>query len=48
MQGGEKRWIEDMDLQFQEITIPNFYALAVKLSRVDVVVQDGDIIELED
>lgn len=45
---GEKRWIENIDLQFQERPIPNFYALAGRSSRVDVVVQNGDIIELED
>ena len=28
--------------------IPNFYSLAGKSSRVDVVVQDGDIINLEE
>ena len=45
---GEKRWIEDIDLQFKERPIPNFYQLAGKSSRVDVVVKDGDMIELED
>ena len=45
---GEKRWIENIDIQFQERPIPNFYSLAGRSSRVDVVVQDGDIIELED
>lgn len=45
---GEKRWIEDIDLQFKERPIPNFYKLAGKSSRVDVVVKDGDKIELEE
>ena len=45
---GEKSWIEDIDLQFKERPIPNFYKLAGKSSRVDVVVKDGDVIELED
>lgn len=45
---GEKRWIENIDLQFQERPIPNFYGLAGRSSRVDVVVQDGDIIALEE
>ena len=45
---GEKNWIEDIDLQFKERPIPNFYKLAGKSSRVDVVVKDGDVIELED
>ena len=45
---GEKRWIEDIDLQFRERPIPNFYRLAGKSSRVDTVVKDGDEIWLED
>lgn len=45
---GEKRWIEDIDLQFRERPIPNFYQLAGKSSKVDVVVKDGDKIALED
>lgn len=45
---GEKRWTENIDLQFQERPIPNFYGLAGRSSRVDVVVQNGDIIELEE
>ena len=45
---GEKRWIEDIDLQFRERPVPNFYQLAGKSSKVDVVVKDGDKIELED
>ena len=44
---GEKLWIEDIDLQFKERPIPNFYQLAGKSSRVDVTVKDGDIIDLE-
>ena len=45
---GEKRWIEDIDLEFKERPIPNFYKLAGRSSKVDVVVKDGDVIELED
>lgn len=45
---GEKRWIENIDLQFRERPIPNFYGLAGRSSRVDAVVRDGDIIDLED
>lgn len=45
---GERRWIEDIDLQFKERPIPNFYNLAGKSSRVDMVVEDGDEISLED
>lgn len=45
---GEKRWIENIDLQFKERPIPNFYTLAGKSSKVDVVVQDGDMITPEE
>lgn len=45
---GEKRWIENIDLQFQERPIPNFYQLAGKSSVVDYVVADGDCIDLEE
>ena len=44
---GEKRWIEDIDLQFKERPIPNFYNLAGKSSKVDCVVKDGDEIRLD-
>ena len=44
---GEKRWIEDIDLQFQERPIPNFYHLVGKSSKVDVLVKDGDVIRPE-
>ena len=45
---GERRWIEDIDLQFKERPIPNFYRLAGKSSRVDVVVKDRDEFFFED
>lgn len=45
---GKKRWIEDIDLQYKERPIPNFFKLAGKSSRVDVTLKDGDIIELEE
>lgn len=44
---GERLWIEDIDLQFKERPIPNFYNLAGKSSKVDFVVKDGDEIRLE-
>ena len=44
---GEKRWIEDIDLQFRERPIPNFYNLAGKSTMIDVVVKDGEVINLE-
>ncbi|MBQ1388615.1 MAG: MBL fold metallo-hydrolase [Clostridia bacterium] len=43
----EKRWIEDIDLQFTERPIPNFYRLAGRSSRVDVILKNGDTVELE-
>ncbi|MGN0761022.1 MAG: MBL fold metallo-hydrolase [Christensenellales bacterium] len=44
--GGERPWIEDIDLQFRERPIPNFYSLAGQSAIVDCVVKDGDIITL--
>lgn len=43
---GEKRWIENIDTQFAERPIPNFYNLAGASTPVDVVVGDGDKIDL--
>ena len=43
---GEKPWIEDIDLQFRERPIPNFYRLAGRSSQVDVTLKHGDIVEL--
>ena len=45
---GERAWIENINLQYQERPIPNFYKLAGNSTVVDVAVQDGDIISLED
>lgn len=46
---GEQRWIEDIDLQYQERPIPNFYQLTGTSSvQVDRVLRDGDIIQLEE
>lgn len=44
----EKRWIEDIDLQFKERPIPNFYGLAGKSVEIDYVVSDGDTIQVDD
>lgn len=44
---GERRWIEDIDLQFTERPIPNFYNLAGRSTKVDHVVKDGDTVVLE-
>lgn len=45
---GEKAWIEDIDLQYRERPIPNFYNIAGKSCVVDYAVKDGDKIYLSD
>lgn len=45
---GERAWIEDIDLQFKERPIPNFYNLAGHSTIVDCAVKDKDTICLED
>ncbi len=45
---GERAWIEDIDLQFTERPIPNFYHLAGRSAAVDQVVKAGDRIYLSD
>lgn len=45
---GERAWIENIDLQFRERPIPNFYSLAGKSTFVDYVVKNGDKIKLSD
>lgn len=45
---GERAWIENINLQYQERPIPNFYKLAGKSTKVDLTVRDGDLIPLED
>lgn len=44
---GERPWIEDIDLQFKQRPIPNFYALAGKSAKVDIIVKDGDTAEID-
>lgn len=44
---GERPWIEDIDLQFRQRPIPNFYTLAGKSARVDIIVKDGDTAEID-
>lgn len=44
---GEKPWIEDIDLQFAQRPIPNFYKLAGKSVQVGCILHDGDEITLE-
>ena len=45
---GERAWIEDIDLQFKERPIPNFYHLAGQSTTVDQMVKAGDKIYLSD
>lgn len=45
---GERAWIEDIDLQFKERPIPNFYHLAGQSTTIDQVVKAGDKINLSD
>lgn len=45
---GERAWIEDIDMQYQERPIPNFYALAGSSANVDVIVHDRDVFQPEE
>lgn len=45
---GERAWIEDINLQFAQRPIPNFYNLAGSSTPVDNVVKNGDSIQLAD
>ena len=45
---GERAWIEDIDLQFAQRPIPNFYSLAGASTCVDQVVKNEDHIYLSD
>lgn len=42
----EKCWIENIDLEYEERPIPNFYQLAGKSAKVTKKVKDGDIITI--
>lgn len=44
----EKEWLENIDLQYRQRPIPNFYTLAGASARPDVLVQPGHVITLED
>ena len=45
---GEQRWVENIDLEFQERPIPNFYKLAGKSAKVTDVVTDRERIALDE
>ena len=44
----ERKWIENIDIQYQERPIPNFYKLAGASVKVDHCLKDKDKIALED
>lgn len=44
----EQDWIEDIDKQFKERPIPNFYTLLPESVQIDRKLDDGDVIELEE
>lgn len=44
----ELDWIENIDIQYRERPIPNFYSLLSESVKVDVALQDGDTVTLED
>ena len=44
----ESEWIENIDKQFLERPIPNFYNLLNKSVAIDSFVKDGDLVKLED
>ncbi len=43
----ERDWVEDINIQFKERPIPNFYNLVNKSTRIDCFIQDNQILELE-
>lgn len=44
----ELDWIEDIDIQYRERPVPNFYILLSESVKVDVPLHDGDKVTLED
>lgn len=44
----ERGWLENIDLQYQQRPIPNFYMLSGASVQPDVLVRPGDVIVLED
>lgn len=44
----EAAWIEDIDLQFSQRQIPNFYTLANHSCPIDCLLKDGDVLPLEE
>ncbi|HTX43304.1 MAG TPA: MBL fold metallo-hydrolase [Methanocella sp.] len=46
--GAERPWIEDVELQFRERPVPGFHSIVGGPVRVDRVLEDGDVLELEE
>ena len=44
----EREWIENIDKQFAERPIPNFYKLLNQSVQIDRFIKDGDVLALED
>ena len=44
---GEAVWMEDIDKQFKERPIPNFYSLVNRSVKPDEILKDGDVIKPE-
>ena len=44
----EKAWIENIDIQFKERPIPNFYTLVKESVQVEQTVKENDRFMLED
>lgn len=44
---GERSWIENIDLQYKQRPIPNFYELVDSNTPVDRILKNGDVIKLE-
>jgi glyoxylase-like metal-dependent hydrolase (beta-lactamase superfamily II) len=44
----EKQWIEDIGLQYKERPVPNFYKLVEGSVNIDILLEDGNIIDLGD
>ena len=45
---GERDWIENIDKQFADRPIPNFYGLVNHSVRITDIIRDGDILHLEE
>lgn len=44
----EREWVENIDKQFEDRPIPDFYKLINKSARLSGTIKDGDVLKLED